>query len=509
MSSQPPTRTAWNDVELPSFAALDADLSVDVAVVGAGLTGITTAYLMAREGIRVALIDRAELAAADTSRTTAHLTYVTDERMHRLAAKFGQQAAGAFWHGGAHAIDTIERVCEETQTDASFVRVPGFLHAPVGGHAGKAPDLLRKDALLAAECGFDAQFVDAAPYAQQPAVRFERQARFHPLKYLRGLLPAIQRNKGRIFAHTEFDRVDADGNVVCSNGRRIRCGYLVIATHNPLMGRKSMLGAAMFQTRLSLYTSYVLGACVPANTMPDALFWDTQDPYEYLRIQMRDDQQYVIFGGMDVKTGQEDDTGSVFRRLAMRLHEVLPAARIEERWMGQLVETDDGMPFIGENEQKQFIATGFCGNGFTLGTLAAIMARDCYLGRKNPWTTLFSPARSAFHGGTWRYLRENLDYPYYLIRDRLKVTHMELLDVPAGEGRIIEHGGRKAAAYRDANGGVTLLSAACTHMKCLVRWNVADRTWDCPCHGSRFHPTGEVLSGPAEQPLERLKPQDG
>jgi Rieske Fe-S protein len=169
------------------------------------------------------------------------------------------------------------------------------------------------------------------------------------------------------------------------------------------------------------------------------------------------------------------------------------------------VETNDGLPFIGENAGQQFIATGFCGNGFTLGTLAAVMARDRYLGRKNPWFDLFRVDRTKFHGGTWRYIQENLDYPFYMLRDRLKGAEAGSLDdLKMGEGKILKLDGKKVAAYRADDGKVTLLSPICTHLKCIVRWNPADKTWDCPCHGSRFKPTGEVFSGPAEAPLEKM-----
>ncbi|HEY6644840.1 FAD-dependent oxidoreductase [Povalibacter sp.] len=496
--------SAWLDVQLPTFPALSEDLAVDVLIVGGGLTGITTAYLMSLEGIRVALVERDRLACADTARTTAHLTYVTDERLHRLAEKFGTEAAVACWKAGELAIDTIEDICKATGADAQFVRVPGHLHTPVGGDPAKHVKDLQRDAELAAQFGFDVTFMDTLAPMQQPAVRFQRQAKFHPRRYLRALLPIIERHGGRIFEKTAFEGISDDAMTARVNGHSISCRYLVIATHNPLMGKRGVLGATLFQTKLSLYTSYVLGARLPAGTLPEALFWDTQDPYEYLRVEAAPDHQWVIFGGSDVKTGQESDTNDVFLRLQARLQTILPRAVVERRWMGQVVETDDGLPFMGENDDREFIATGFCGNGFTFGTLAAMMARDRFLGRENAWQSLFETSRPPFHGGTWRYLRENADFPYYFIRDRLQRVTEELDDVPKGEGRIVNHAGRKVAAYRDAHGAVTLLSNQCTHLRCLVHWNRADSTWDCPCHGSRFRPTGEVLSGPAESPLEKL-----
>jgi nitrite reductase/ring-hydroxylating ferredoxin subunit len=271
------------------------------------------------------------------------------------------------------------------------------------------------------------------------------------------------------------------------------------------MGKSSLVSATLFQSKLALYTSYVLGAAMPKGTIPKALYWDTSDPYYYLRVDPRPDHDYVIFGGEDVKTGQEEDAQKVFARLEQRLAAVLPQAQVRDRWLGQVVETNDGLPFIGESAEKQFVATGFCGNGFTLGTLSAVMARDRYLGRKNPWFDLFAVNRKKFHGGTWRYIKENLDYPYYMVRDRLAGAETDSLEeLQLGEGKLVNLEGKKFAAYRDEDGRVTLCSPVCTHMKCIVHWNNADKTWDCPCHGSRFKATGEVFSGPAEAPLEKL-----
>ena len=278
----------------------------------------------------------------------------------------------------------------------------------------------------------------------------------------------------------------------------------MIATHTPLIGKSGLVSATLFQSKLALYTSYVLGARLPKGTVPEALYWDTTDPYYYLRIEPQADHDYAIFGGEDEKTGQEKDPEANFTNLFKRLKEVLPKAEVQHRWLGQVIETDDGLPFIGENAGQQFVATGFCGNGFTLGTLSAVMARDRYLKRKNPWFDLFRVDRKKFHGGAWRYITENLDYPYYMLRDRLAKSEGDSVDdLKFGQGKILRLSGKKVAAYRDESGKVKLMSPVCTHMKCIVGWNDADQTWDCPCHGSRFKPGGEVFSGPAEAPLEK------
>ena len=195
-------------------------------------------------------------------------------------------------------------------------------------------------------------------------MRFANQAKFHPLRYLAALAETIPGDGSYIFENTSLDEVTENPLTVSANGKKIRCRYLVIATHNPLTGKKGLVSSALFQTKLALYTSYVLGARLPKGTVPEALFWDTSDPYNYLRVETRRDSQYAIFGGKDVKTGQEREQADVFQRLEESLRLALPMSEVRHRWLGQVVETDDGLPFIGENAERQFIATGFSGNGF-------------------------------------------------------------------------------------------------------------------------------------------------
>jgi Rieske Fe-S protein len=196
------------------------------------------------------------------------------------------------------------------------------------------------------------------------------------------------------------------------------------------------------------------------------------------------------------------DTARCYERLHDSLGKIAPKAQVGHHWSGQVIETNDGLPFIGESDPGQFISTGFSGNGMTFGTLAAMMASDWVAQKKNPWTDLFAPSRKKLKGGVWDYLKENVDYPYYLMKTRLAAAEGDsLASVAKNEGKIVRLHGKKVAVYRDADGAVTKRSAVCTHMGCIVRWNVAENTWDCPCHGSRFKPDGAVISGPAEAPL--------
>jgi Rieske Fe-S protein len=338
-----------------------------------------------------------------------------------------------------------------------------------------------------------------------PGVKFSHQALFHPRKYLAALAEKIPGQGSHLFEDSEVSEVQEKPFGVKVGGHLIRCSRIIMATHNPLVGSAGMLGATLFQSKLALYTSYAVGAKLPAERVPEASFWDIAEPYNYLRVERRRDHDYAIFGGEDHKTGQERDTTEHYRRLEARLRRFVPEAVVDHRWSGQVIDTNDGLPFIGELTEKQFAATGFAGNGMTFGTLGAMMAVDYVLERKNPWTDLFDPGRKKLVGGTWAYLKENKDYPYYLVRDWLAAAEGSSLDdLKPGQGKILGLAGKKVAAYRDENGEVSLCSPVCTHLKCIVGWNEGEGTWDCPCHGSRFKPTGEVISGPAEEPLEKI-----
>lgn len=485
----------------PRFPQLEGDGTADVVVIGGGITGATAAYLLQKQGESVVLLERDRCCSGDTGRTTAHITQVTDLRLSKLAAAFGRDHAQAVWDAGHAAQQQIYDIMREERVACDFRWLPGFLHASLSSDADERP-ALQEDAKLANELGFTATFLEEVPLVRRPGIRFPNQASFHPLKYLSGLLQAFSDEGGRVFEQTEVDEITEQPQAVRAGGHRIACNYVVIATHVPLMGKSGLWNATLLQSKLAPYTSYAIGARLPAGAAAPALFWNTSDPYSYLRIDRSGDHTYAISGGEDHKTGQADDTRQRFDRLAERLHSLLPDADVQYRWSGQVVETNDGLPYIGETAPRQFAATGFSGNGMTFGTLAAMMACDAVLGRANPWSELFKIDRAKWVGGAWDYLKENLDYPYYMLKDRLsRAEGKSLRSVARGEGKILKLGGRKVAVFRDIDGRTSAVSPICTHMGCIVHWNAAERTWDCPCHGSRFQPNGKVVAGPAEAPL--------
>jgi len=501
-------QSLWRAEKRPTLPDRPLPNEVDVVVVGGGITGLTTAYLLKKSGKRVAVLDRERIGSGETGNTSAHVTCVTDERITALAKQFGDDRARVAWEVGARAIDLIESNAFEGGIECKFRRVPGYLCAPFFDDAKlrEQIDAIHADAELAARLGFPVTFTESGPLTGKPALAVADQAIFHPLEYLAGLALAIDGDGSIVRERCEVGEVIDDPLAVVVDGRNIACADLVIATHVPMVGIRNLVAATLFQTKLYPYSTYILGARLPDGSIAPGLYDDTTDPYFYLRVHEDAEGLYAVFGGEDHKTGQETNTEACYSRLEKALCRLLPKAKIDRRWSGQVIETSDGLPFIGEVAGHQYVATGYAGNGLTFGTAAGMIIHDAITGAKNPWRDLFDPRRKATSASALRTLvEENVDYPLHFVADRLRQSKsLGVENVPRGEGRVVVIDGQRAAVHRKDDGTVIKVSAVCTHMGCIVRWNNAERTWDCPCHGSRFTPEGLVLGGPAEAPLEPL-----
>jgi glycine/D-amino acid oxidase-like deaminating enzyme/nitrite reductase/ring-hydroxylating ferredoxin subunit len=497
------TQPVWFDSPIPRQSQLSSNQSFDVVVVGGGITGLTTAYLLQLAGLSGCVLERDHIGSGDTSNTTAHLTYVTDTRLTELVRHFGRESARLLWAGGAAAIESIESLVDAESIDCDFRRVPGFLHAPFDASADDDTGLAQ-DFELARELGFAAHWLDEVPVMSTPGVRFANQGLIHPRKYLAGLAHAVTSGGWPIYEDAEVVDGGEKDSAVKVGEYTVSYGDLVLATHVPLAGKTGLLSATIFQSKLAPYSSYVIRATLADRGLPPASFWDTADPYNYLRIEpSANGRQALIYGGEDHKTGQDEDPAGRFWRLEQRLGQLFPAAVVDHRWSGQVIETHDGLPYVGATADHQYAATGFSGTGLTFGTLGGMVICDRILGNDNPWRDLLDVNRPPLRGGIWNYLTENFDYPYYLLKDRFgKPEVSEERELQPGEGRVIRSNGHWIARSCDAQGVSCDVSAVCPHMGCLVRWNNAEETWDCPCHGSRFTADGKVQSGPAETLLE-------
>ncbi len=489
-----------------AFPQLDRELRVDALIIGGGITGLTAGYLLRKAGLTVAVVERGRIGLGETGHTTAHLTYATDERLLELVKRFGRNHAHAAWDAGASAMAQVRAIVEEVGIDCELSTAPAFLVAAADADAEET-ERLREEAALASEFGFDATFIERAPLTGRPALRLANQLKFHPLKYVQALAREIVRLGGHVFEDTEASTFTDDPRRVTAREHSIAFDFAVIATHVPLQGNTGTLSAVLLQTKLAAYSTYAIAARIPAGALPQMLWWDTADPYLYLRVDRHGASDSVILGGEDHRTGQEADTIDCFQRLERKLRAIVPdVAVVERRWSGQVIESVDGLPYIGEVGNGQFLATGFAGNGMTFGTLAGMMACDAATGATNPWRDLFAVERKTL-SATWDYVRENSAYPFYLAKGHLAgAASDDLASLAPGCGKILKLDGKKTAAFRDDAGNTHIMSPICPHLGCVVRWNEAERTWDCPCHGSRFQATGEVIAGPAEEDLEKLAP---
>lgn len=498
-------QSLWRASPAPSFKHSDLPQSVDVVVIGAGITGLTAALLLKRAGKTVAVFERERIGAGDTGNTSAHLTYLTDSPLSTLSHEIGREAAELVWRGEAAAIDLIEANAADGIA-CGFQRVPGFLCAPFFDPVTESSvDSLRKEAERDTAGGFPVRFLDSGPITGKPAISLADQALFHPLDYLYGLASKVDGGGSFVREEREVGSVIDDPLAVIVDGQTIACTDLVVATHEPMVGIRNLAAATLFQTKLYAYSSYVIGAPFDDSIEPGS-YNDMSDPYFYLRVHDTAAGRYAIFGGLDHKTGQESDTDAVFTRLQDAFRRLIPSARPERRWSGQVIESPDGLPYIGRVTDHQYVATGYAGNGMTFGTLAGMLIRDAIAGVDNPLFEVLDPNRKASSfDAVKRLITENVDYPAYLIGDRLRgADGSGVENVPRGGGKVLAIDNRRVAVHRRDDGSVVKVSAVCTHMGCLVRWNNAERTWDCPCHGSRFTPDGLVLGGPAESPLDSV-----
>ena len=489
--------------DAPPAGRLDHDVEADVVVVGAGIAGLTTAYLLARDGRRVVVLDDGPVAGGETCRTTAHLVNALDERYYELERLFGEEGARLAAASHTAAVDKVEEIIGAEGIDCDWSRLDGYLFVPPGD-----PTEVLEDELAAAHrAGLsEVELVGRAPvesFDTGPALRFPRQGQFHILKYLDGLARAVRRHGGQIFTGTHADEiksVDAgNASVRTSGGHTVTARAAVVATNTPVNDLVAI------HTKQAPYRTYVVGARVPRGSVPKVLLWDTPDPYHYVRIQELEDHDVLIVGGEDHKTGQEDDADERYRRLEEWTRERFPAAEsIEFRWSGQVMEPVDGLAFIGRNpmdRENVLIATGDSGNGMTHGTIAGMLLTDLIAGRENPWAALYDPSRKTL-GAIGEFAKENLNVAaqYTDLATPGDVESVE--EIKPGEGRVVRRGLTKVAAYRDPAGALHERSAVCTHLGCVVQWNSGEKTWDCPCHGSRFDCTdGHPVNGPTIEGL--------
>ena len=487
---------------VPECGPIEENVHVDVCVIGGGIAGLSTAYHLCKAGRSVAVIDDGPLASGMTRMTTGHLTNMLDDRYFELEKLHGEEAMRIAADSHTAAIERIDEIVRAEGIDCDFSRLDGYLFLAEGDKRST----LERELDAAHRAGLTAvALVERAPFAWDtgPCLRFPGQGQFHPLKYLQGLAEAIRRMGGRIFCHSHADSVEGGVPGLVHVGNHVVTGdAIVVATNVPINNRLTL------HTKQAPYMTYVVGARVPGGSVPKALAWDTGDPYHYIRIQPYEQDDLLIIGGEDHKTGQAHDSPQRYRNLEAWARARSPMMKeVEFTWGGQIMEPIDYLAFIGHNPMDHdniFVATGDSGMGLTHGTIAGMLLTDLILERPNPWAKLYSPARVPLMAAN-EMAREDLNmaaqYADWVTPGDVKSIN----DIARESGAIVRNGLEKIAVYRDADGAVHACSATCPHLGCIVQWNPGEETWDCPCHGSRFGPTGKVTHGPA---VSDLKPAE-
>jgi len=484
------TRSLWMATAEPLwFAPLAADTSADVCVVGAGIAGLSIAYLLARAGRSVVVLERGPVGGGETARTTAHLSFALDDRYYELERQFGRDGARLAAESHRAAVDCIEAIVRQERIECDFRRVDGYLFAP----PFCSDEELRTECEAARRAGVPGvDMVARAPlplFETGPALRFPNQGQFHPLQYLAGLARGIVAAGGRIFTGTHVSRF-FEGSVRTAAGPVVTAGAIALATNTP--EHDNLLA----HVRQGPYRTYVICGQAAGGAKP-ALYWDTGDPYHYVRWH----GEHLIVGGEDHRSGEEDDGEERFDALEEWTRERFPLDAVEHRWSGQVMEPVDGMGLIGHDAADPpslHYATGDSGHGMTHGTIAGILIADLVLGRTNNWRGIYNPSRIPVSSD---FLQENADIAWHFLEWITSGDVGSEDAIEPGEGAVVRRGLSKCALYRDDGGRLHERSAVCPHLGCIVAWNSAEQSWNCPCHGSRFDAYGRVTGGPARRDL--------
>lgn len=505
--------SCWMDSLDPiRYQPLDENLHADVVIVGGGLAGVSTAYCLARSGKRVVLLEDGYIGSGETGRTTAHLANALDDRFYELERIFGENISKLAAESHGSAIDFIEHIIEEENIDCDFYRVDGYLVQ----HPSDDAENMDREYEAARRAGLEVEKVHFVPgLSAQPgtaSLRFARQAQFHPLRYLRGLCDCITALGGKIYTETHVQEIHTDG-VLCPSGHRVSAAAVVVATNAPINSR------LILPMKQFAFRTYAIAGTVKKGLLPRALWWDTGDrdadadhpPYHYVRTQpYNDTHDLLICGGEDHLTGLADaEHGPEEQRydtLETWLRRHFPVDDIRFRWSGQVLEPMDCLGYIGSAPgaaaDNIYVVSGDSGHGMTHGTLAGLILTDLITGQKNLWEELYSPSRFKFLQKGMAWIREFMTgYVQYLRNNPTDTDAARLGELPPDEGIIVKLRGHKYGVYRDTGQGLHFVSAKCTHMGCTVKWNNDEKSWDCPCHGSRFSYRGQVLNGPANTPL--------
>jgi glycine/D-amino acid oxidase-like deaminating enzyme/nitrite reductase/ring-hydroxylating ferredoxin subunit len=494
------TDSLWIDKAPPtSYPSLESDLEVDVAVIGGGITGITTALFCKQEGVRVAVLEKGVVSGAATGMSTAKASALQESLLSQVRKIAGTDALQAYVRANVAALERMDALVREHAIDCSWERLPDYTYA------GDESQVSTVDQIVEAgqEAGLPVERVTDVPlpFAVPAAVRLDGQAQFQPATYTRALAELVDGDGSAVYESTMVTGVspNAPYEVEVEGGVTVRARHVVVATQYPLLDR------GVFFARLEATRSYIVAGRVKEEPAPDAMLITAGQPTRSVRRW----GEWLLIGGEGHQTGASKADPERYEQLIEFGRRHYGITDFPYRWSTQDGMPIDHVPYIGRyhpSAEGLWAAGGFQKWGMTNGTVAAMIISDLIAGRENPYAAHFDPNRARVRSAP-KLAQLNLLAGLHFFGDRLKPADVSSSsDVPAGEARVVRSGLGKVGVYRDESGGLHAVSLRCTHLGCLTKWNDAERSWDCPCHGSRFDPDGKVLAGPAVKPLEPRDP---
>lgn len=494
------THSIWEDKTLEtSFSPLRNDMTVDVAIVGGGITGLTAAYILSRAGKKVALLEARKIGEGSTGSSTGNL-YCTigSPGLHNVQSKFSTQKIKQVVESRAAAVDFIEARVKEFNIDCDFKRVPWALFTD----NSNGQSFVEKEKKAAGEAGLTVTDDFKIPMKIEAGFTIENQAQFNPLQYVKSLAKSIKSDNCKIYELTKVTNVtEGKTCIVETADGKITAEQVVMATHSP---------KGVYAVHLSMgpYREYAVGVKLRGEYPAAGIWWNALSQEHYsMRTYDTPKGKILMVLGETHKVGQKENNEECFKNLKRYLEERFDVASVEYTWSAQQFKAADGVPYIGlsTGNSKTYIATGFSADGLTYGTLASMIIADQILGRENKWSKTYDASRITPLASAKEFVKENVNVAYEFIKDRFTKSEADAFaEVTAGKGKVMTIDGKKHGVYRDETGKLHIVSAVCTHMGCINHWNEVEQSWDCPCHGSRFSIDGEVLEGPAYAALKKI-----